>query len=109
MGFFPKFFNGFDLGDDNNFFDDNTNPQNMSILPFPHLVHIFHNIENNVEDDDVVDSNSNSSTPPPPPATTTTAFSLIHPLFICLTFSMSTAHQDSSAPHLTQELYTFRT
>ena len=38
-----------------------------------------------------------------------TPFSLIQPLFICLTFSMPTLHQDSSAPHLTQELYAFRT
>ena len=38
-----------------------------------------------------------------------TPFSLIQPLFICLTFSVSTLHQDSSAPHLTQELYAFRT
>ena len=35
-----------------------------------------------------------------------TPFSLIQPLFICLTFSVSTLHQDSSAPPLTQELYT---
>ena len=40
---------------------------------------------------------------------TVTSFSLIQPMFICLTFSMSTLHQDSSAPPLTQELYTFRT
>ena len=33
-----------------------------------------------------------------------TLFSLIQPLFICLTFSMSTLHQDSSAPHLTRIL-----
>ena len=38
-----------------------------------------------------------------------TPFSLIQPLFICLTFSVSTLHQDSSAPPLTQELYAFRT
>ena len=38
-----------------------------------------------------------------------TPFSLIQPLFICLTISVSTLHQDSSAPHLTQELYAFRT
>ena len=38
-----------------------------------------------------------------------TTFSLIQPLFICLTFSVSTLYQDSSAPHLTQELYAFRT
>ena len=38
-----------------------------------------------------------------------TPFSLIQLLFICLTFSMSTLHQDSSAPPLTQELYAFRT
>ena len=37
-----------------------------------------------------------------------TPFSLIQPLFICLTFSVSTLHQHSSAPHLTQELYAFR-
>ena len=42
-------------------------------------------------------------------ANTVTPLSLIQPLFICLTFSMSTLHQDSSAPHLTQELYAFRT
>ena len=36
-------------------------------------------------------------------------FSLTQLLFICLTFSMSTLHQDSSAPHLAQELYAFRT
>ena len=36
-----------------------------------------------------------------------TLFSLIHPLFICLTFSMSTVYQDISAPPLTQELYAF--
>ena len=35
-------------------------------------------------------------------------FALIQPLFICLTFSVSTLHQDSSAPHLSQELYAFR-
>ena len=34
-----------------------------------------------------------------------TPFSLIQPLFICLTFSVSTLHQDSSASHLTQELH----
>ena len=33
-----------------------------------------------------------------------TPFSLIQPLFICLTFSVSTLHQDSSAPPLIQEL-----
>ena len=38
-----------------------------------------------------------------------TPFSLIQPLLICLTFSVSTLHQDSSAPHLTQEFYAFRT
>ena len=38
-----------------------------------------------------------------------TPFSLIQPLFICPTFFVSTLHQDSSAPHLTQELYAFRT
>ena len=38
-----------------------------------------------------------------------TPFSLIQPLFICLTFSVSTLHQDSSTPLLTQELYAFRT
>ena len=38
-----------------------------------------------------------------------TPFSLIQPLFICLTFSVSTLHQDSSAPPLTQEHYTFHT
>ena len=38
-----------------------------------------------------------------------TPFSLIQPLFVCLTFSMSTLHQDNSAPHLTQELYAFCT
>ena len=37
-----------------------------------------------------------------------TPFSLIQPLFICLTFSVSALHQDSSAPHLTQELFAFR-
>ena len=37
-----------------------------------------------------------------------TPFSLIQPLFNCLTFSMSILHQDSSAPPLTQELYAFR-
>ena len=36
---------------------------------------------------------------------TVTSFSLIQPMFICLTFSMSTLHQDSSAPPLTQEFY----
>ena len=36
-------------------------------------------------------------------------FFLIQLLFICLTFSMSILHQDSSAPPLTQELYAFRT
>ena len=40
---------------------------------------------------------------------TVTPFSLIQPLFICLTFSVSTLHQDSSTPLLTQELYAFRT
>ena len=38
-----------------------------------------------------------------------TPFSLIHLLFICLTFSVSVLSQDSSAPHLTEELYAFRT
>ena len=38
-----------------------------------------------------------------------TPFSLIQPLFTCLTFSVSTLHQDSSVPPLTQELYAFRT
>ena len=38
-----------------------------------------------------------------------TPFSLIHLLFICLTFSVSVLSQDSSAPHLIQEPYTFRT
>ena len=38
-----------------------------------------------------------------------TPFSLMQPLFICLTFSVSTLHQDSSTPPLTQELYTFHT
>ena len=38
-----------------------------------------------------------------------TPFSLIQPLFICLTFSVSTLNYDSSAPSLTQELYAFRT
>ena len=36
-------------------------------------------------------------------------FSLTQPLFICLTFSMSTLHQGSSAPPLTQEFYAFST
>ena len=39
----------------------------------------------------------------------TSPFSLLQPLFICLTFSVSTLHQDSSAPPLTQELYAFCT
>ena len=34
---------------------------------------------------------------------------MIQPLFICLTFSVSTLHKDSSDPPLTQELYAFRT
>ena len=38
-----------------------------------------------------------------------TPFSLIHPLIICMTFSVFTLHQDSSAPPLTRELYAFRT
>ena len=38
-----------------------------------------------------------------------TPFSLMQPLFICLTLSVSTLHQDSSALPLTQELYAFRT
>ena len=38
-----------------------------------------------------------------------TPFSLILPLFICLTVFMSTFHLDSSAPPLTQELYAFCT
>ena len=38
-----------------------------------------------------------------------TPFSLIQPLFICLTFSVSTLYQDSSASHVTQELYALRT
>ena len=38
-----------------------------------------------------------------------TPFSLIQPLFICLTFSVSTLNYDSSAPSLTQELYAFGT
>ena len=37
-----------------------------------------------------------------------TPFSLTQPLFICLT-SVSTLHQDSASPHLTQDLYAFRT
>ena len=37
-----------------------------------------------------------------------TPFSLIQPLFICLTFSVSTLNYDSSAPSLAQELYAFR-
>ena len=37
-----------------------------------------------------------------------TPFSLIEPLFISLTFFISTLRQDSSAPPLTQELYAFR-
>ena len=38
-----------------------------------------------------------------------TPFSLIQPLFICLTVSVSTLYQDSSASHVTQELYALRT
>ena len=38
-----------------------------------------------------------------------TPFSLIQPLFICLTFLVSTVHLDSSASTLTQELHAFRT
>ena len=37
-----------------------------------------------------------------------TPFSLIQPLFISLTFFISTLRQDSSAPPLTQEFYAFR-
>ena len=36
-------------------------------------------------------------------------FFLIQPLFICLTFSVSALHQDSSTSLLTQELYAFHT
>ena len=36
-------------------------------------------------------------------------FLLIQPPFICLIFPMSTFHQDSPTPPLTQKLYTFRT
>ena len=38
-----------------------------------------------------------------------TPFSLIQPLFIYLTFSVSTLHPDSSTPPLTQELYALHT
>ena len=38
-----------------------------------------------------------------------TPFSLIQPLLICLSFSVSTLHQDCSTPPLTQELYIFFT
>ena len=37
-----------------------------------------------------------------------TPFSLMHLLFICLTFSVSTLHQDSSTSPLAQEFYAFR-
>ena len=38
-----------------------------------------------------------------------TPSSLIQTLFICLIFSMSTLHQDSSTPPLTQQLFAFPT